>query len=278
MKSVIYQSPVCQLKEFNNLFIELTAKNCNMKCKHCYIDFPLSRHVKDFIPIDKVKDALIDTKGENLVCIYLTGAEPMTHPDFNSILRLCLKRTNVCICTNGSFINEKKARFLKRVEDESNYQIYFKFSLDHYDEVKNDDVRGRGAYRLCVHAINYLAKYDFHQIICCTNYYNLSKDELKLKFAEIFTDKSFQVTDENLQINTWYDKNIECDVQNWDWQSLDCEYGRILTSNGIYTCPFLANDHRGRSGSDFKDFSRKNALETSYCSTCVKNKKAMFGI
>ena len=114
----LYQVPKCELKELNNLFIEMTAKNCNQHCKHCYIDFPQSKAPKDFISIDKIKNALEDTKGENLYCIYLTGAEPMLHPDFNAILRLCLKVTNVCICTNGSFLNEKKVRFLKKVEEE----------------------------------------------------------------------------------------------------------------------------------------------------------------
>ena len=84
------------------------------------------------IQIDKIKEALNDTKNENLNCIYLTGAEPMTHPDFNSILRLCLKRCNVCICTNGSFINEKKSRFLKRVEEESLNEIIFKIKIPFY--------------------------------------------------------------------------------------------------------------------------------------------------
>ena len=139
MKS-LYTAPVCTLKELNNLFIELTEKNCNQRCKHCYIDFPLSKNVKDFISVDVIKEALNDTKSENLECIYLTGAEPMTHPDFNTILRLCLKRCNVCIFTNGSFINEKKARFLKRVEDESNFEIIFKLSIDHYNEVKSYDI------------------------------------------------------------------------------------------------------------------------------------------
>ena len=166
----LFQAQTCQLKELNNLFIELTAKNCNQRCKHCYIDFPLSKNVKDFISIDLIKEALNDTKSENIECIYLTGAEPMTHPDFNSILRLCLKRTNVCICTNGSFINEKKARFLKRVEDESNFEIIFQLSIDHYNEVKSDDIRGRGTYRQVLHAVKSLIKYGFNPILCVTDF------------------------------------------------------------------------------------------------------------
>ena len=126
MKSNIYQSEVIYLNALRNLFIEMTAKNCNQHCKHCYIDFPKYKKETDFISIDVIKQALNDTTLDNIECIYLTGAEPMTHPDFNAILRLCLKRSNVCICTNGSFINEKKARFLKKVEDESMNEIIFK--------------------------------------------------------------------------------------------------------------------------------------------------------
>ena len=113
--SNIFTAPVYKLDELNNIFIEMTAKNCNYRCKNCHIDFGVNnsinafhKTIKDFISIDKIKEMLDDTKNENLHCVYLTGAEPMTHPDFNSILRLCLKRTNVCICTNGSFLNEKK--------------------------------------------------------------------------------------------------------------------------------------------------------------------------
>lgn len=136
MKSSIYQSQVINLKALNNLFIELTGKYCNLHCKHCYIDFPQYKKVDDFISIDLIKQALNDSMREDIECIYLTGAEPMTHSDFNAILRLCLKRANVCVCTNGSYINEKKARFLKKVDDETDNEIIFQLSMDHYDEVK----------------------------------------------------------------------------------------------------------------------------------------------
>ncbi len=277
--NTIYTAPACNLKALNNLFIELTAKNCNQRCKHCYIDFPLTKNVKDFISIDLIKDALNDTANENLECIYLTGAEPMTHPDFNSILRLCLKRTNVCIFTNGSFINEKKARFLKRVEGESNFEIIFKLSIDHYDEVKSDDIKGRGTYRQVIYAVKSLVKYGFNPILCITDYYNEGEKNLKEEFKKICAKIGFDAKDNNFKINLWHDKTKNEQVEtDLNWKTLDCEYGRILTTKGIYTCPFLANDYRGRSGSSFKDFSHKNSLETSFCSTCIKNQEALFGI
>ena len=100
------------------------------------------KKTEDYIDIDIIKQALNDTMSDNIKCIYLSGAEPMTHPDFNSILRLCLKRSNVCVFTNGSFINEKKARFLKKVEEESSNEIIFKISIDQIS-------RGIQTWRFC---------------------------------------------------------------------------------------------------------------------------------
>ena len=55
----LYAAPVYKLKELNNIFIEMTAKNCNYKCKNCYIDFGFNKAPKDFISIDKIKEMLI---------------------------------------------------------------------------------------------------------------------------------------------------------------------------------------------------------------------------
>lgn len=279
MRTNIYQPEVVHLQSLNNLFIELTAKNCNQHCKHCYIDFPKYKREIDFISIDIIKQALIDTMSENIECIYLTGAEPMTHPDFNAILRLCLKRSNVCICTNGSFINEKKARFLKRVEEESTNEIIFKISIDHYEEIKNDDIRYRGAFRQAVFAIKHLLKYNFNPIITVVNYYNLPEEEIMHGFGALFVRNDFDLDNSNLQIVPWHDRNSQLDEHlSVSAGNFDCKFGRILTTNGVYSCPFLANDYRGRCGSSFVDYNKKSSLETSFCNTCMLAKKQMFSI
>lgn len=280
--SYIFSAPVLELAELNNIFIELSAKNCNQRCKHCYIDFPINKNVKDFISIEKIKTALNETVKENVQCIYLTGAEPMTHPDFNTILRLCLKRASVCVCTNATFINEKKARFLKKVEDECENEIIFKLSIDHYNEVKNDDIRGRGAYRQTINAVKSLIKYNFNPILNIVNYYNEDKKTLIAEFNKLCKKIGFETTDFNFQINEYYNK-FKSSSENIDFEKVnkmdfDCKCGRVLTGKGVYVCPFLANDHRGRMGNDFKDYSKKMYMETDYCLTCAKNKSKMFGL
>ena len=281
MANSIYTAPVYKLEELNNLFIEMTAKNCNQRCSNCYIDFPMSRNVKDFISIERIKEALCDTKFENLYCIYLTGAEPMTHPDFNSILRLCLKRCNVCICTNASFLNEKKVRFLKKVEDEGGgnhqveNQIFFKLSLAHFNEIESDKVRYRGNYRQTLFALKTLSRYNFTSVLSIQNFYNLDSKEIFEQFNRIFKEQEILNTDIQITVShpNFNDENFSTPSSK-----TDCQYGRILCQNGVYSCPFLANDYRGRCGSTFKDFSKSIMAETDFCATCSKNNNYMFTI
>lgn len=280
MKVNTYQAEVAVMKELKNLFIEMTAKNCNMHCKHCYIDFPKYKKVEDYIKLDTIKTAINDTTKENLECIYLTGAEPMTHPDFNAILRFCLTRSNVCICTNGSFINEKKARFLKKVEDESQYEIWFKISLDHYEELKNDNIRYRGAYRHAIFALKHLVKYGFTPVVTVTNYYNMPESEIHQEYLRVFEKNNLCLRPENIQIVPFYDREnqsepVECANVS---ECLDCISGRILTTSGVYTCPFLANDYRGRCGSSFADYNKRSSLETNFCNVCLNCKNTIFAI
>ncbi len=277
----ICTAPVYKLVDLNNLFIELTAKNCNQRCKNCYIDFgtrSITKQIKDFIPIDRIKEAINDTLKENLYCIYLTGAEPMTHPDFNSILRLCLKRCNVCICTNGSFLNEKKIRFLKKVEDEggsNGNQIFFKLSLAHYDELESDKVKYRGHFRQTFFALKTLSRYNFTSVLSIQNYYKLEKNVLIEMFNKIFREQNICNTD--LQITCSYP---DFEDENYSKPALktDCMFGRTLCKDGVYACPFVANDYRGRLGSSFKDFSKNITAETDFCATCSKNNNFMITI
>lgn len=276
----IYTAPVYKLEELNNIFIELTAKNCNHKCQCCHIDFGITsfgnKTIKDFISIDKIKEALNDTKNENLHCIYLTGAEPMTHPEFNSILRLCLKRCNVCICTNGSFLNEKKIRFLKKVEDENhNSQIFFKLSLTHFQESENDKIKYRGNFRQTIFSLKTLSRYNFNTALVIQNHFKLNSAELIERFNQIFRENEINTTD--IQItNSHPDFNEEDFITHS--KKTDCMYGRTLSNNGIYTCPFLSSDYRGRVGSSFKNFSQTFVAETDFCATCSKNNDFIFTI
>lgn len=281
MQNSILTAPSIEIKDFNSLFIEMTGKNCNLKCKHCYIDFNGNKKIKDFIPIDKIKQSLTTLKSENIKYIHLSGAEPMLHPDFNAILRYCLKNASVIIHTNGMTINDKKARFLRKVEEENNLnnEIIFRISIDHYEERQNDDLRGRGSFRKSIHAIQSLVKYDFNPILSIVNYWNMDKAELIENFKLLCKNIDFQTEDMNFSILPYINKetyeNFELKDCH-DLSMLDCSKSRTLTNNGIYNCLLLVGDHRGRCGSSFEDYSKKNYLETQTCSQCLKYRENLF--
>ncbi len=271
----ICTAPVYRLERLNNLFIELTAKNCNQRCKNCYINFSFEKSPKDFIAVEKIKSALEDTKSEDLHCIYLTGAEPMTHPEFNAILRLCLKRCNVCICTNGSFLNEKKIRFLSKVESEGDTQILFKLSLAHFDETENDKIKYRGNFRQTIFALKTLSRYNFNSVLSVQNFYKLSESSILNGFENIF--KSQEIYNTDIQICSSHPDYSDENFVKAAFKT-DCMTGRILTETGIYSCPFLAGDYRGRCGSNFSNYSKCITAESEFCATCSKNNNPIFTI
>ncbi|MCR5260555.1 MAG: radical SAM protein [Candidatus Gastranaerophilales bacterium] len=278
----IITSPKSELIEFNDLFIEMSKKTCNLKCKHCYIDFSNEKSIKNFLPLETIKECLRDLKGENLKYIHLTGAEPMLHPDFNTILRYCLKYTSTVIHTNGYSINDKKARFLKKVEEENNKnnEIIMKLSLEHYDERTNDEIRGRGSYRKCLHSVQSLLKYGFNPLITVVNHFNEDEKQMRQKLKELFETIGFITEDININIIPLINKKefAETGEQEMVYKNLDCSFGRTLAINGVYNCLLNTDDYRGRSGSDFKNYSKRAMLDSPACSYCMKSHKQLFGI
>ena len=273
MGMTILTAPQVELNNLDILFIELTNQNCNLRCKHCYIHFEPYKKIKDFIALDTIKQALSETKGLNVKMICLTGGEPLLHPDFNAILRTCLKYKPVTIFSNGININDKKARFLKKVEDEGEQELLFNISIDSYDERKNDDLRGRGSFRKAVGAIQSLTKYTFIPTIKYTNYYKEDESIITSSMKTLLERYNIAWEDVVLEILPWFDKNSNAEVQEISdntCKKLWCGCSRILTAKGIFNCPMLVNDYRARSGTSFKDFAKKCYLETEICAQCVQ--------
>ena len=48
MENTIVKAPCVTMNELENLFIELTANNCNLNCPHCYLDSK-NKKLKDLV-------------------------------------------------------------------------------------------------------------------------------------------------------------------------------------------------------------------------------------
>lgn len=272
-------APKVELKSLDNLFLQLCSNSCNLNCKNCYSKSSTFKKEDDFIPLEKVKETLNYIKNNKLNSIYLTGGEPLLHPDFNKILRMCLKITNTTVITNGTMINDKKARFLKKIDDESNFETIYRISLDSTDEFLNDSYKGRGTFRKAISAILCLIKYEFNPIINVINYNNRKREDIFEEFRMYFSKRGFEMEDINLKVVPFFDKdeNIEEEFDNnlekENIKNLDCYNSRTISAKGVYSCPMLSMDYRARLGSGINDFSKVNYLDCKKCSICIKNNK-----
>lgn len=271
--TMLITPPKAELKNLKNLFFQLSSKSCNLNCKYCYLEKDSFKKEEDFLNFDKVKLALSSLKKEEkLNSIYLTGGEPLLHPEFNKILRMCLKVSNVTVLSNGTMINEKKARFLRKIDDESNFETIYRISLDSTDELENDAMRGRGTFRKAVFAVMSLYKYEFNPIISVVNYKNKPRKLIFEEFYEFFKNKGFELEDINLKIIPYFTNNlsvIENKALDFSTDKFDCSTSRIVAQNGVYACPMLVNDYRARLGSTLDDCSRINYLDCEKCSLCA---------
>lgn len=269
--------PKVELTELKNLFFQLCSKACNLRCKYCYIEKDMYKNENDFIDTEKIKYTLTHLKNRNLSSIYLTGGEPLMHPDFNQILRMCLKISNTTVMSNGVMINDKKARFLKKIDDESSFETIYRISLDSVNELENDQYRGRGSFRKALSAIFSLIKYEFNPIICVVNYKNRTKDEIFFEFQNYFNKKGFVLDDINIKIIPYFSSSKEyLEDGEINIQKLDCCNSRIVSQSGVYSCPVLVNDYRARLGSNIDDCAKVNYLDCEKCTVCVNSREKAF--
>ena len=274
MYNSIVQAQCVTLEELNHLFLNLEYNKSVSKNISIYRSRSFNHKNKNYLQIEEIKETLKNIDQNVLKYIYITGRDCISHPDFNSILRLCLQYAPVTIYSDGSCLNDKKSRFLKRVEDEGTNEIVFKIFINHYEEKTNDEKAGRGAFRKAIHAITSLNKYGFNPILVIKN--SNQTQELLEGFRKLGEKFKFDTEDINLQpIPDFSDKAETC-LNTENNFSPDCKTGRLLTKNGIYTCPVLANDYRGRCGSNITNFSKKCYLETEECKHCIAFGKKVF--
>ena len=273
-KLMLMTPPKVELMELKNLFFQLSTKACNLKCKHCYIERNPYKNEEDFIQVEKIKQALISVKNKKLSSIYLTGGEPLLHPDFNQILRMCLKISNVTVLTNGTMINDKKARFLRKIDDESQFETIYRISIDSINELENDALRGRGSFRKALVAIMSLLKYEFNPIISVVNYKNRSKDIIFKEFQEFFHKKGIEFEEINLKVIPFFSKTDETAqievIENIEIEKLDCYNSRVISQTGVYSCPMLVNDYRAKLGTSLNNYSKINYLDCEKCAICTR--------
>ena len=272
MNNSIVQAECVSLTKLEHLFIDLEYFKNQDKNTGVYRSRSFNQKNKKHLQLEEIKDALSCIDKTSLKYIYFIGRNSMSHPEFNHILRFCLNISSVTIFTDGACINDKKARFLKRVDDEGTHEIIFKVFINHYDEKINDSFSSRGAFRNVIHAVNSLNKYGFNPIFAVKTKGN-DLSELKNGFIELGKKFKFETDDINFSFipdEKNFDESAFSNVTGClsTQSNFDCMHSRVLSKSGVYNCPMLLNDYRGHSGANLRSFGHKCFLETEKCQMC----------
>jgi len=84
--------------------IELNYNNaCNLRCKYCFTNSPQGDHVKDFLPISKIKEIADEADELGFIEWDLQGGELLLWPDklFNVLDAIKPERFYLYLTTNG---------------------------------------------------------------------------------------------------------------------------------------------------------------------------------
>ncbi len=126
---------------------------CNLACRHCL--FSCSPQSESTLSCHAVLQTVTAAYALGARVYYLTGGEPLVHPDFQDICRCILKDhvdTYLVILTNGVLIPEVLG-FLKTLPLE---RLFLQISVDGIGEV-HDRIRGGGTYKKLLTGFSALA-------------------------------------------------------------------------------------------------------------------------
>lgn len=116
--------------------------HCNLQCRHCL--FSCSTKTRTALSLETVRQTVVHAYALGARIFYLTGGEPLMHPDFERICRAILTEyddTLLVILSNGLLLSKQHA-LLTALPAE---RLHFQVSVDGLGPV-HDRVRGQGTF------------------------------------------------------------------------------------------------------------------------------------
>ena len=162
------------------------SDNCNMRCRHCWIEPRFTDGKPDpgrVVDVDALLGAVREAKTLGLTSAKLTGGEPMLHPRFLEVVDLLTtEELSLHMETNGTLMTAEAARHLK----DNSRLAFVSISLDGADARTHDAFRGvEGAYGRALRGLSYLVEAGFKntQVIMSVHRGNRGQVETLVQLA-----------------------------------------------------------------------------------------------
>jgi len=274
--------PEVPLKKLETLWLQVGGTLCNLECKHCFISCSPKNQSIPMMTLTQVKERLVESRKLGVKEYYITGGEVFINPEIFEILEAILSCGPLDVLTNGTQITHEKAKRLKAIHTASKNSLRFRVSMEHFDEGKNDKIRGKNSYHKAISGISCLVRAGFSPVLTVTRTWEEDQDpEMELKFLEFLRENGVQqprikilpgfLLGQLAENKRHYSKKefvTEKCFENFDITELQCSTSRMVTANGIYVCPILVDNPNSRMGDFIDETLRPFPLEHSACYTC----------
>ncbi len=133
--------------------IELTAE-CNLRCIHCY-NLPVSRSRN--LPAGKIAGIIDELVEAEVLCLLLTGGDPLTRPDFADIYKYVRQKgIMVTVFTNGTLVTQKIASVFR-----DHLPLDVEVSVYGATEATYEKFTGvKGSFHKCIEGIQKLLQHE----------------------------------------------------------------------------------------------------------------------
>jgi sulfatase maturation enzyme AslB (radical SAM superfamily) len=277
------RAPEVHFRWLDALWIQVTGTLCNIACRHCFISCGPKADQVPMMSAEQVERALDEGRELGMRQVYFTGGEPFLHPELQRIARAALQLAPLTIVTNGLLIDDAAVDWIREASERSRYSFDLRVSLDGLTAEQNDPVRGRGTFEQVVAAIQRLGCAGLSPVVTVVEHEEgLAGSEARARFLQFVRDLGvrqprvkflplLRIGREELRTHGYQDHGVAQstpllpEVES----SLLCASGRIVTAQGVYTCPILIEHATARLGDRLADAARPIQLRWDACQTCV---------
>ncbi len=274
--------PHVPMSGLETLWMQIGGTLCNLTCNHCFISCSPHNHNHEQMSLDQVKKYLAESKELGVKDYYITGGEVFLHPEIFEIIETILQYGPLNMLTNGTLIREDKAEKLREIQNRVDFPMTLRVSMEHFDETKNDAVRGPNAFRLALGGIRNLAQQGFSPILTITRSWEEDKDsEMESQFLQFLQENEVPTPRikilpgfllgqlaENQRAYQKEERVTDKCFENFDITSLQCASSRMATGKGVYVCPILVDHNFAKMGNTITETLRPFPLAHSACYTC----------
>lgn len=215
---------------------------------------------------------------------YFTGGEPFLNPDMTDILVETLKYGPATVMTNGTVVKDEWLERLREAEQNSNYGLEFRVSIDGVSPEQNDPIRGEGSFDRALKGVRKLVEFGFMPIITAVRTWNISDDlgvieGFKNVLREVGYDRPRLKILPTLQIGeeanrtkgySMVERVTQTMMDGYDETLLVCNNSRIVTDRGVHVCPILIESPDSVLGETLTDAMVPFKMRHGACLTCYQ--------